>query len=76
MRLRSTAEQEEIDGEHSKCVYEIVPMQETVDLHKCLASAESTSPTRTSCTDVFCRRVRGFNKQGASLSYDDGKFVI
>ena len=27
MRLRSTAEQEEIDGEHSVCVYEIVPMQ-------------------------------------------------
>ena len=37
---------------------------------------ESTSLTQTSCTDVFHRRVRGFNKHGACLSYDDGKFVI
>ena len=32
--------------------------------------------TRSSCTDVFQRRVRGFNKQGACLGYDVGKFVI
>ena len=39
-------------------------------------STESKSLTQTSCTDVFERRVRGFNKQGPCLSYDDGKFVI
>ena len=32
--------------------------------------------TQSSCTDVFCRRVRGFNKQSACLSHDVGKFVI
>ena len=30
VRLCSTEEQEEIDGEHSECVYEIVPRQDTV----------------------------------------------
>ena len=34
VRLCSTWEQEEIDGEHSEFVYEIVPMQDTVELHR------------------------------------------
>ena len=34
VRLRSTAEQEEIDEEHSECVFEIVPMQDKVELHR------------------------------------------
>ena len=44
VRLRSTAEQEEIDGEHLECVYEIVPMQDTVELHRCFLdeSVDST----------------------------------
>ena len=36
VRLRSTAEQEESDEVHSEGVYEIVPMQDTDDLHRCL----------------------------------------
>ena len=76
MRLRSTAEQEEVDGEDSECVYEIVPMQETVDLHKCRASAESMRLTLMSYTDVFQRRVYGLNKQDAWLNCDVGKPVI
>ena len=32
--------------------------------------------TQTSCTDVFQRRVCGFNKQGAGLNHDVGEFVI
>ena len=45
MRLRSTAEQEEIDGEQSECVDEIVPLQETVDLQTSFReeSMDSTS---------------------------------
>ena len=51
-------------------------MQETVDLHKCLASSECESLKQTICTDVFQRRVCGFNKQGAWLNHDVGKLVI
>ena len=51
-------------------------MQETVDLHKCLASAESTSLTEMNYTDVFQRRVYGFNKQDAWLNRDVSKLVI
>ena len=65
--LRSTAEQEEIDEVHSEGVYEIVPSVSCPD--------ETTSLTQTSCADVFYRRVCGFNKQGAGLSRDVGKFV-
>ena len=32
--------------------------------------------TQTTCTDVFCWRVCGFNKQGACLNHDVGEFVI
>ena len=45
MRLRSTAEQEEIDGVHSEGVYEIVPSVSCID--------ESTSLTQSTCADVF-----------------------
>ena len=38
--------------------------------------AQSTSSTQKSCTDVFYRRVRGFNKQGVSFCHDVDKFVI
>ena len=76
MRLRSTAEQEEIDAVHLEGVYEIVPMQERVDLHECLALAEATSLTQTSCTDIFLRRFCGFNKHGAWLNRDVCKLVI
>ena len=68
MRFRSTEEQEEVDGEHSECVYEIVPSVSCID--------ESTSLTRSTCTDVFERRVCGFNKPGICISHDVGKFVI
>ena len=34
VRLCSTAEQEQIDGVHSEGIDEIVPMQDTVDLHR------------------------------------------
>ena len=34
VRLRSTEEQEEIDGAQSECVNEIVPMQDTDELHR------------------------------------------
>ena len=68
MRLRSTAEQAEIDGAHSEGVYEIVPSVSCID--------ESTSLTQSTCTDVFYRRVCGFNKPGICISHEVGKFVI
>ena len=43
---------------------------------KCLASAESASLTRTSYTDVFQRRVYGFNKPDAWLNRDVSELVI
>ena len=43
--MRATAEQEEIDGVHSECVYEIVPMQDTDDLHRRLVQDESVDST-------------------------------
>ena len=68
MQLRSTAEQEEVNGVHSEGVYEIVPSVPCID--------ESASLTQSTCTDVFYRRVFGFNKPGTCVSHDVGKFVV
>ena len=51
-------------------------MQDTVDPHKCLAPAESTGLAQMSYTDVFQRRVYGFNKQDAWLNRDVSELVI
>ena len=40
-----TAEQEEIDGVHSERVYEIVPMQNTDELHRRLGQDQSVDST-------------------------------
>ena len=45
-RYGATAEQEEIDGVHSECVYDIVPMQDTDELHRRLAQDQSVHSTR------------------------------
>ena len=75
-RLRATAEQEEIDGAHSEGVYEIVPMQDTDEMYRHLAETNLRvlhgRVAQTSCRRPVC----GFNKQGACLSHDVGKFVI
>ena len=41
VRLRATAEHEEIDGPHSEGVCEIVPMRDTNEMHGCFAVDES-----------------------------------
>ena len=41
VRMRATAEQEEIDGAHSEGVCEIVPMRDTNEMHGCFAVDES-----------------------------------
>ena len=68
MRLRSNAEQEEIDEVHPEGVYEIVQSVSCID--------ESTGLTQSTCTDVFYRGVCGFNKPGTCISHGVGKFVI
>ena len=53
MRLRTTAEQEEIDGELSECLNEIVPMQDTVELHR-----------RLSQTSLWVQQARCLSQSG------------
>ena len=44
-KLRATAEQEEIDGVHPENVYEIVPMEDTDELHRRIPQDQSVDST-------------------------------